>query len=366
MQPYLLFLLLAVAQILQVAIWGGGNSGGTDNGGGQTTPNVTPVNEFPKNPLALLGVYDITSQSVNGTSQEVTAGSEFRVNVDIARLETGFVDVLIRLSIDGEMVEFSEEVSLAEANGNLDSAFFEKVFTNMGAKVTGEYTLEFTLAGTQYTEIVDAGIISSGDTLVINLDKTKDLEMGAGLDDTTETPGTPTDPEEPVVVPVESVTIKGQPANVVHGGASFQLTAEVLPNDATNKIVTWSSSHPDYISVDNQGNVTIKGYTEETITITATSIADKTKTALWKFNIEKATVTAISVTPADMTLTLKNDGSEVSANITTAIEPAIATTVLKFLQILLQLLSLLLQQIIQLLIMQLLLELNILKLMQMV
>ena len=312
---------------------GGGNSGGTDNGGGQTTPNVTPVNEFPKNPLALLGVYDITSQSVNGTSQEVTAGSEFRVNVNIARLETGFVDVLIRLSIDGKMVEFSEEVSLAEANGNLDSAFFEKVFTDMGAKVTGEYTLEFTLDSTIYTELVSSNIIQDGDILVINLDKTKDLEMGAGLDDTTETPGTPTDPEEPVVVPVESVTIKGQPATVVHGGASFQLTAEVLPNDATNKIVTWSSSHPDYISVDNQGNVTIKGYTAETITITATSTADNTKTASWKFNIEKATVTAISVTPEDMTLTLKNDG---------------------------------LQQIIQLLIMQLLLELNILKLMQMV
>lgn len=124
-------------------------------------------------------------------------------------------------------------------------------------------------------------------------------------------------------MPVESVAIKGQ-QTVVHGGASFQLTAEVLPNDATNKAVIWESNHPDYISVDNQGNVTIKGYTEETITITAISTADNTKTASWQFNIKKATVTDIIVKPAEMTLTLKNDGSPVSANIVAAVEPAIA------------------------------------------
>ena len=124
-------------------------------------------------------------------------------------------------------------------------------------------------------------------------------------------------------MPVESVAIKGQ-QTVVHGGASFQLTAEVLPNDATNKAVIWESNHPDYISVDNQGNVTIKGWTEETITITAISTADNTKTASWQFNIKKATVTDIIVTPAEMTLTLKNDGSPVSANIVAAVEPAIA------------------------------------------
>lgn len=306
---------------------GGGdteNPGGGDTenpgGGEEDKPGVTAVNEFPANPLALLGIYNVTSQSVDGTSQEVAAGSEFRVNVDTKRLLQQYVDVLVRIKVNGKTIDFQREVSLA--GNTIGSDFFEKIFTEMGAKVTGKYTLEFTLASSAYNELVKEGIITDGQTLVISLDKTKDLAMDSGLD---ETPTDPEEPENPGTVPVESVTIKGQPANVVHGGASFQLTAEVLPNDATNKIVTWSSSHPDYISVDTQGNVTIKGYTEETITITATSTADKTKTASWPFNIEKATVTAISVTPADMTLTLKNDGSEVSANITTAIEPAIAT-----------------------------------------
>ena len=305
---------------------GGGteNPGGGDTenpgGGEEDKPGVTAVNEFPANPLALLGIYNVTSQSVDGTSQEVAAGSEFRVNVDTKRLLQQYVDVLVRIKVNGKTIDFQREVSLA--GNTIGSDFFEKIFTEMGAKVTGKYTLEFTLASSAYNELVKEGIITDGQTLVISLDKTKDLAMDSGLD---ETPTDPEEPEKPGTVPVDSVTIKGQPATVVHGGASFKLTAEVLPNDATNKVVTWSSSHPDYISVDNQGNVTIKGYTTETITITATSTADKTKTASWPFNIEKAAITGISVTPADMTLTLKNDGSEVSANITTAIEPAIAT-----------------------------------------
>ena len=223
---------------------GGGSSSGTDNGGGQTKPNVTPVNEFPKNPFALLGVYDITSQSVNGTSQNVTAGSEFRVNVDTARLETGFVDVLIRLSIDGKIVEFSEEVSLAEANGNLDSAFFEKVFTNMGAKVTGAYTLEFTLDSTMYTELVSSNIIQDGDILVINLDKTKDLQMNAGLDDSTETPETPSEP-----VKVESIQIT-TPEKSYYTGSTVTIDFTLNPSNTTETDVTYQTT--------NNGSGTVK------------------------------------------------------------------------------------------------------------
>lgn len=312
-----------------VQAWGGGiydnsttNPGGGDTenpGGEEDKPGVTPVNEFPANPLALLGIYNVINQTVDGTAQEVTAGSEFRVNVDTSRLTTSYVDVLVRIKVNGKTIEFQREVSLA--GQQLGADFFEKIFTEMGAKVTGKYTLEFTLASEAYNELVAEGIIIDGQTLVLSLDKTKDLVMDSGLDDNTEEPE---EPEEPVVVPVDSVTIKGQPANVVHGGASFQLTAEVLPNDATNKEVTWSSSHPDYISVDNQGNVTIKGYTAETITITATSTADNTKTASWQFNIEKATVTAISVNPNPLMLALRNDDTIITGTLTTSITPSIA------------------------------------------
>ena len=238
------------------------------------------------------------------------------------------------LDFEGKKITFDKYIinlaDLANYDNDLNK-FIAATFSNLGAELieNSKYGLYFTLdpaKNPHYSPILDNFIIQNSQYLKLKLDKTKDLAQdgGLGLDEETPTdPEEPTEPEEPVTVPVESVAIKGQ-QTVVHGGASFQLTAEVLPNDATNKAVIWESNHPDYISVDNQGNVTIKGWTEETITITAISTADNTKTASWQFNIKKATVTDIIVTPAEMTLTLKNDGSPVSANIVAAVEPAIA------------------------------------------
>lgn len=283
------------------------------------------VSEFPENPLALLGVYNVTSQVVDEASQQVTAGSEFRVNVDITRLSAGFVDVLVRIKVNGKTIDFQREISLA--GQTIGAEFFEEVFGSMGAEVTGDYALKFTLTSNNYSELVEAGIISDGQTLVLSLDKTKDLSAGEGLDDeTTGGDSSEETPVEPGEVPVETVTISGQPETVVHGGASFPLTAKVSPSNATNQGVKWSSSHPEYISVDeNTGFVRILGYTSEPVTITAYSVENGNIKNEWTFNIKKATVTDIKVTPENMTLTLRNDDSTVSANITTAVEPAIAS-----------------------------------------
>lgn len=187
-------------------------------------------------------MYDITSQSVNGTSQEVTAGSEFRVNVSTTRLGSGFVDVLVRIKISGETVEFTREVSIV--GQTIGAEFFEKVFTDMGAKVTGKYTLEFTLASTAYNELVQSSIISDGDTLVINLDKTKDLQMDAGLDDPTETPETPSEP-----VKVESIQIT-TPAKSYYTGSTVTIDFTLNPSNTTETDVTYQTT--------NNGSGTVK------------------------------------------------------------------------------------------------------------
>lgn len=49
----------------------------------------------------------------------------------------------------------------------------------------------------------------------------------------------------------------------------MQLTATVLPTDATDKTVIWSSSNNDIASVDNKGEVTAVGPGTATITATA-------------------------------------------------------------------------------------------------
>ena len=348
---FILFLTVFVALFTTACSDTGSNSSGgiydnstTNPGGGDTEnpgggeedkPGVTAI-DLAGNPFSLLGVYDVTLYGIDGEPVTTPASkSELRVGLNLATAagSAAAPEVIMYLDFEGKKITFDEYIiDLPSLNSPNDlGKFIADTFANLGAELieNSKYGLYFTLdpnKNPNYSPVIDNLIIKNGQYLKLKLDKAKDLEVDSGLGLEGETPTDPEEPEnpeEPVVVPVESVAIKGQQA-VVHGGASFQLTAEVLPNDATNKIVTWSSSHPDYISVDNQGNVTIKGYTEETITITATSTADKTKTASWKFNIEKATVTAISVNPNPLVLALRNDGSTITGTLTTSITPLIA------------------------------------------
>lgn len=337
---FILFLTVFVALFTTACSDTGSSSGGgydnsTTNPGSDTDKSGVTAIDLAGNPFSLLGVYDVTLYGIDGEPVTTPASkSELRVglNLSSAAGDIEAPEVIMSLDFEGKKISFDKYIidlsGLASAGGDLNK-FIADTFANLGAELieNSKYGLYFTLdpaKNPNYSSIIDK-IIQNGQYLKLKLDKTKDLTVDSGLGDNTENPDEPSNPEEPGTVPVESIAISGKPANVVHGGAPFKLTASVLPNNATNKVVTWSSSHPDYISVDNQGNVTIKGYTTETITITATSNADNSKKDEWTFNIEKAAVTDISVIPAEMTLTLRKDGSTVSANITTAIEPAIAT-----------------------------------------
>lgn len=55
----------------------------------------------------------------------------------------------------------------------------------------------------------------------------------------------------------------------LHKGDKKKLTAKITPATADNKTVTWSSSNPGIVSVDNEGNITAAGNGTATITCTA-------------------------------------------------------------------------------------------------
>ena len=54
-------------------------------------------------------------------------------------------------------------------------------------------------------------------------------------------------------------------------GDSYLLTATVLPEDATDKIITWTSSDIEVVTVDENGNVTAVGIKDGGATVTATA-----------------------------------------------------------------------------------------------
>lgn len=74
-------------------------------------------------------------------------------------------------------------------------------------------------------------------------------------------------------IPVSSVAINNAPTEALFVNSKGTLTATVLPDNATDKTVTWSSSDPDYVSINaTSGEYEVmgkKGYGSATITATA-------------------------------------------------------------------------------------------------
>lgn len=85
-------------------------------------------------------------------------------------------------------------------------------------------------------------------------------------------------------VAVTSVTIEDKLESVVRGN-TYQLTAKVEPENATNKEITWSSSNPEAVSVDDNGKVSVEGYITEQVTITASSKSNPEVKDEWTFAI---------------------------------------------------------------------------------
>jgi uncharacterized protein YjdB len=71
-----------------------------------------------------------------------------------------------------------------------------------------------------------------------------------------------------VYIPVTGVSLDNPEIMVGDNNSTAQLTATVLPDDATNKQVTWTSSNPDVVDVDQNGTVTGKAAGNATITVT--------------------------------------------------------------------------------------------------
>ena len=72
------------------------------------------------------------------------------------------------------------------------------------------------------------------------------------------------------VVPVESITLNVSDVEV-EIGATYQLSATVLPANATNKKVTWTSTNETYATVSENGLITAKAITESPIAIKASA-----------------------------------------------------------------------------------------------
>lgn len=91
---------------------------------------------------------------------------------------------------------------------------------------------------------------------------------------------------------VEKIEITSSLGLRLHKGDIATLTASVVPHDATYKNITWESSNPEIISIDNEGNIEAKalGYA----TITAKAEDGYTESVEFQVAISDGATTAIT------------------------------------------------------------------------
>ena len=93
-------------------------------------------------------------------------------------------------------------------------------------------------------------------------------------------------------VPLDSVTLNQQ-THQMYVGETLQLTADVLPQNASNPLLNWKTSNDSVAIVSNSGFVTATG--AGTVTITAESKADASKKAECTIQIQELPIVKISI-----------------------------------------------------------------------
>ena len=113
-------------------------------------------------------------------------------------------------------------------------------------------------------------------------------------------------------VPVSAITINSTEIKATIGSDPVQLTVTVAPDNATNKLVVWTTSDEAVASVSNQGLVTLKAIGEAVITATAADGSNITATC--KVTVEPIVVSAITLSAESLSLR-PGDTSQLTATI---------------------------------------------------
>jgi len=121
-------------------------------------------------------------------------------------------------------------------------------------------------------------------------------------------------------VAVTGVSLNKTETTMLVGGGKEALYATVLPSNATNQNVTWSSSAPDIVSVTSNGQLA-SDITIGRAIITVTT-ADGNKTATCTVTVSATPVAVTGVSLNKNTLSLSVGGSE---TLTAAVSPSNAT-----------------------------------------
>lgn len=272
--------------------------GGTD---GTLTATIAPNNATNKNVTWTSSAKNVATISSDGTVTPVGVG---KTTITVTTEDGGFTDtceVTVKPNVQAEIT-------------GADSVEMESTIT-LGANVTVNpstttYSNTWDSSNKEVATIDENGIVtpvSVGTTTITLTVKTsdnneftfnKEITVNAKPD-----------------VKVQTITVSG--GNEVVSGEELQLSAMVLPEGATEKEVTWSTSNTQVATVDNNGKVTAKTVTQDTqVTIKATANDGSNVTGSITITVKPVAVSKVELNHTSANMTVGGNTLQLIATVT--------------------------------------------------
>ena len=156
-----------------------------------------------------------------------------------------------------------------QVTGTTVDSISVKVVASNASGASYKYSIKNVTTGeTSFTEVTTLNTNEYTFTgLTINNEYIIQVELiTADGGDTKETEGIKTEPPK-----VTSITLDKTNIDLVKGGTDI-ITATVLPEEATDKTITWTSSNEAVVTVDDSGNITAVGEGVAIITVTSNEV----------------------------------------------------------------------------------------------
>ena len=252
-------------------------------------------------------VFTVSAGDVEGTAVVTAVGTTASsATITVTTEDGGFTDtclVTITIPVTGITLEPTTLNLISGETGNISAAVLPADATN---KLLTWSSANPDIASVTVAHVSDVCIVKGmrvGSTTIIA--KSKDGNFTATCLVTV----------APNIVPVSSVSVS--PSSLaLKTGESRNIIATVLPADASNKSVTWSSDNPNIVTVDNAGKVTALVAGTATITV---KTEDGSKTATCFVTV---TIPVTGITLDRTALTIKKGES---TSLTATVLPAEAT-----------------------------------------
>ena len=180
----------------------------------------------------------------------------------------------IKITYQGKADNKPRIAKLQVTGTTIDSISVKVVASNSNG-ASYKYSIKNVTTGeTSFTEVTTLNTNEYTFTgLTINNEYIIQVELiTADGGDTKETEGIKTEPPK-----VTSITLDKTNIDLVKGGTDI-ITATVLPEEATDKTITWTSSNEAVVTVDDSGNITAVGEGVAIITVTSNEVNTVTAT----------------------------------------------------------------------------------------